>query len=96
MSPARRLAAALALAAAGCATPPAPLPAGVIAGLEQRFWICDYIGTRRGVLSAPDECHGIVTTLKNAKFRGDFEALLAWWRENKPAQFRRLDGILDL
>lgn len=86
----------------GCASPRLivepvdPEPQVQLAGLERFFWACDYVGTNHGVLSAPDACHGIVTELNARKFRGDFEALLRWWRANKPAEHRRLAVQVNL
>jgi|RhiMethySRZTD1v2_1073278.scaffolds.fasta_scaffold668180_2 hypothetical protein len=62
--------------------------------LEQAFWACDYTATTRGIFATSIEhCTAVTDGLKNAKFGGDFHALLAWWRENKPAEHGRLKAI---
>ena len=68
--------------------------AAKIAELEKGFWICDYIGTTRGV----EGPHGVACganfeELKQAKFEGDFDALVQWWRVNKAAQHKALESI---
>ena len=65
-----------------------------IAELEKGFWICDYLGTTRGV----EGSHGVTCganfeELKETKFGGDFEALVQWWRVNKAAQHKALESI---
>jgi hypothetical protein len=55
-----------------------------LAEVERLFWLCDYVATTRGVDLAPvDLCSAATEELKNAKFGGDFLALLTWWRSNK-------------
>ncbi len=62
-----------------------------LAEVERLFWSCDYVATTRGVDSAPvDVCSAATEELKNAKFGGDFMALLEWWRGNKPREHARL------
>ena len=62
-----------------------------LAEVERLFWSCDYVATTRGVDSAPvDVCSAATEELKNAKFGGDFMALLEWWRGNKPLEHARL------
>jgi hypothetical protein len=64
-----------------------------VAEVERLFWLCDYVATTRGVDSAPvDLCSAATEALKNAKFGGDFMALLGWWRGNKPEAHARLAG----
>ena len=63
--------------------------AAKIAELEKGFWICDYVGTTRGV----EGSHGVTCganfeELKDTKFGGDFDALVQWWRVNKAAQHK--------
>ncbi len=64
-----------------------------IAELEKQFWICDYIGTTRGI----EGPHGVACganyeELKQTKFGGDFEKLVTWWRLNKIAQHQALES----
>jgi hypothetical protein len=62
-----------------------------LAEVERLFWLCDYVATTRGVDSAPvDVCSAATESLKNAKFGGDFLALLTWWRSNKPEAHGRV------
>jgi len=66
---------------------PAPTVARGVADLEKAFWVCDYIATNRGVDHTPaDVCAAVTEDLKNEKFQGDFEAMVAWWRDNKVAE----------
>lgn len=61
------------------------------ADLERAFWVCDYAGTHLGVDPATGAaCVAITEALKQSKFDGDYDALLAWWRMHKPAQHRAL------
>ena len=64
-----------------------------IAELEKRFWICDYLGTTRG-LEGPHgvTCGANYEELKQTKFGGDFEKLVTWWRLNKIAQHQALES----
>ena len=60
--------------------------ANELADLEKAFWICDYEATTYGIGNVDAEACGIVTEgLKNAKFGGDVEALVDWWRDQKYA-----------
>ena len=66
--------------------------AAKIAELEKGFWICDYIGTTRGI----EGPHGVACgtnfeELKQTKFGGDFDELVQWWRVNKAAQHKALE-----
>jgi len=64
-----------------------------VADLEQGFWVCDYVATTRGVHATPIElCSTIMDQLQTSKFGGDYEALLGWWRENKPAEHQKLEA----
>ena len=76
----------LALAAGGgCAV--APEPRGEHAELEDIFWHCDYVATTQGMDATPvRECAAATRELRRLKFDGSFNRLLAWWRENKPAE----------
>jgi hypothetical protein len=61
------------------------------ADLEKAFWICDHAATNHGVDGgAAIACGAITESLKVSKFNGDFDSMLAWWRENKVAQHRAL------
>jgi len=60
-------------------------------GLENAFWVCDYSGTHGSV--APDyatSCIAITDELKRVKFDGDFDRLVAWWKQHKPAQHEKV------
>ena len=62
-----------------------------LAEIERLFWLCDYVATTRGVDAAPVEaCSAATEELKNAKFGGDFMALLTWWQGRKPEEHARL------
>ena len=64
-----------------------------LADLERGFWICDYLGTKRGAdMQQAATCVANYDELKQAKFGGDFEKLLAWWRLNKIAQHQALES----
>ena len=60
--------------------------------LESAFWQCDYAATN-GFLDSGTAiaCSTATEELKNSKFNGDFDALVAWWRENKPAQHQAIE-----
>ena len=88
------------LMSAGCATapersaPPAdramPQPASPHAELEAIFWACDYVATTLGVDATPAaQCAAATRELRRVKFANSFQAMLAWWRENKPAEHDR-------
>jgi hypothetical protein len=65
-----------------------------VAALEQGFWLCDYVATSKGVYATPIvECSAIMDRLQSRKFGGDYEELLAWWRENKPVEHERLRAV---
>ena len=83
---------------AGCASAPessvaeAPRQAAQeLAQLESIFWTCDYVATTRGIDATPmRECAAATRELRQLKFEGSFQRMLAWWRENKPAMHARL------
>lgn len=59
--------------------------------LEQVFWLCDW----RSMLEALDAgsyavCAATADELKARRFGGDFDRMLAWWRQNKPAEHARI------
>ena len=59
--------------------------------LEQVFWRCDYVATTQGLEYAPAElCVAAYEELKQRKFGGDFDGLLAWWQEHKPVAHREM------
>ena len=67
-----------------------------IAELEMGVWVCDYIGTTRGTEGSYGvTCGANFEELKQAKFGGDFEALLQWWRANKAAQHAALESAIS-
>lgn len=57
--------------------------------LEQAFWVCDY-GATTGRIPDYGVCAAVYAELKQRKFGGDFDRLLAWWRQRKPAEHERL------
>jgi hypothetical protein len=63
------------------------------AGLESAFWLCDYSSSRVALdMGTAVACSSIYEELKAEKFNGDFEAMLAWWRENKPAEHGAIEA----
>ena len=65
--------------------------ANTVSELESAFWACDYVATTRGVDATPAAiCQAVYDEIKTLKFRGDFDELLAWWKQNKPAEHARL------
>ena len=87
-------------AAGGMAVSMADLQAGVakagIADLEQVFWRCDYVATTQGLEYTPAElCVAAYEALKQRKFGGDFDGLLAWWQEHKPVAHRAMARFDD-
>jgi hypothetical protein len=63
------------------------------ADLENAFWVCDYTATTRGMDATPAGlCSAVYDEIKARKFDGDFERLLGWWRQNKPAEHARLEA----
>ena len=76
----------------------APEPAKVLASappadLEKAFWLCDYAGTTGSVDSGMAiACSTITEELKIRNFNGDFDAMVAWWQQNKPAEHQALEA----
>jgi hypothetical protein len=69
----------------------AQAPHATSAELEKAFWICDHAATTRTIdTSMGIACSVITEELKVKHFNGDFEAMLAWWQENKPARHQAL------
>ena len=64
--------------------------AAKIAELEKGFWVCDYIGTTRGV-EGPHSvaCGANFEELKQAKFGGDFDALVSGGASTRPRNTQR-------
>ncbi len=61
------------------------------ADLEKAFWICDHAATNHGVDGGMAIACGVITEdLKMKKFNGDFDLMLAWWRQNKAAEHQAL------
>ena len=56
-----------------------------VAELERAFWLCDR-EARTGLVDFGNaaECSRSFEALKARKFDGNFTAMLAWWRLNKP------------
>jgi hypothetical protein len=87
-------AAAACLIAATLAAGAAPAAAQVsrgeaisIATLERQFWACDHAATVGRIDSGTAiSCGALTETFKQRKFNGDFNAMLAWWREHKEAE----------
>jgi hypothetical protein len=74
-------------APAPSAAPSTSLP---LAQLEEIFWSCDYVATTRGVDATPAaQCAAATRELRRVKFANSFQAMLAWWRENKPVEHDR-------
>jgi hypothetical protein len=94
--------AAAAIAAApglGMATPQATLAGAITAqvaqpsaeDLERAFWLCDYVASTHGMqFVSMDLCAAVTDLIKTEKFDGDYEEMVRWWREQKPAQHLRL------
>lgn len=60
--------------------------------IEKAFWICDYVASTRGMqFVSLDLCAAITDLIKTEKFGGDYEEMVEWWREQKPAEHRRLE-----
>ena len=65
--------------------------ASKIAELEKGYWVCEYLGTTRGVEGSYGvTCGANFEELKKTTFGGDFDALVQWWRVNKAAQHKAL------
>ena len=58
-----------------------------LADLENAFWVCDHKATISVIDSgSAATCARLTDALKQRKFSGDFNALLAWWRQHKEAE----------
>lgn len=70
----------------------APAPELSAADLERAFWICDHAATTRPVdAGSAVVCTMVTEQLKERKFNGDFDALVTWWRKNKPTEHQALE-----
>ena len=71
----------------------APAQASALAPqtLEREFWRCDYAATTR-LLDAGTaaECSAVTEELCRRWFAGDFNTMLAWWRQGKAAAHQAL------
>ena len=62
-----------------------------VVDLEHSFWVCDYVATSRGVTEdLIVQCVAIYDELKDRKFGGDFDRLVAWWQQHKAARHAEL------
>jgi hypothetical protein len=63
------------------------------ADLERAFWICDYAATTRPIdAGSAIFCTAVTEDLQKKKFNGDFDAMLAWWQQYKPAEHEALEA----
>lgn len=54
------------------------------AALERMFWVCDWATTRTALSRDMfTVCSVAWEELKTRKFDGDYDTMIAWWRENK-------------
>lgn len=60
--------------------------------IEKAFWVCDYVASTRGMqFVSLDLCAAITDLIKTEKFGGDYDEMVEWWREQKPAEHRKLE-----
>jgi len=60
--------------------------------VERAFWICDYVASTRGMqFVSLDLCEAITDLIKTEKFGGDYDEMVEWWRERKPAEHLKLE-----
>ena len=71
------------------AAPTSQLSSARLTDLENAFWVCDYLATTRGTIDIA-ACTAVYEAVKERKFAGDFEKLVAWWRQNKVAQHQNI------
>ena len=58
----------------------------------QSSWACDHAATVGPINSvAASTCFALYETLKQRKFNNDFNAMLAWWRQHKEAEYLALE-----
>lgn len=61
--------------------------------LERQFWLCDHAATRTMFdFASAARCSAATEELRKLRFGGDFQAMLAWWRERKAAEHAALDA----
>ena len=62
--------------------------------IERVFWVCDHAATIDRIdPSTAITCSSLTEALKQRKFGGDFNAMLAWWRQHKETRHGALaDG----
>lgn len=59
--------------------------------LERAFWACDHAVTVGRIdVGIATTCSTLYEALKQRKFSGDFNQMLAWWRLNKEAEHQAL------
>lgn len=65
-----------------------------LAELEKAFWVCDHAATT-GPFGGSTEiaCGSLTEALKQRKFDGDFNVMLAWWRQHKEAEHLALAQV---
>ena len=92
-SPAMKAAAAVLIAtgAAGWSAPgsaQATIGAQLrLAELEKAFWVCDHTATNGPIdMGTAVTCGSVTEELKQRKFDGDFNTMLAWWRQHKEVE----------
>jgi hypothetical protein len=71
------------------AAPPSDLSSARLTDLENAFWVCDYLATTRGGADI-QTCTAVYEAVKQIKFGGDFDKLVAWWHQNKVAQHQNI------
>jgi hypothetical protein len=60
--------------------------------IEKAFWVCDYVASTRGMqFVSLDLCEAITDLIKTEKFGGDYDEMVEWWRERKPAEHLKLE-----
>jgi hypothetical protein len=66
--------------------------------MEKAYWDCEFSAVKGQIsLDQAAACSEIYEHLKKAKFGGQFEPFLAWWRENKVREMsiRGVRGQMD-
>jgi hypothetical protein len=60
--------------------------------IEKAFWVCDYVASTRGMqFVALDLCEAITDLIKTQRFGGNYDEMVEWWRERKPAEHLKLE-----
>jgi hypothetical protein len=59
--------------------------------IEKAFWVCDHAASI-GLLDMGSAivCSRLTEALKQRKFDGNFQALLAWWQQHREAEHQAL------